>query len=146
MATVQYQPWSLINQLQRDINSAFSRAESSDSSAATAEWMPAADIEEYPDRFELAVDLPGVDLKAVDLSLEKGVLSISGDRGRLQPVGDSDPIRHRVERAGGRFHRRFILPDTVDADSVEAKGENGVVRITIAKAPAVQPRRIAIKT
>jgi len=51
-----------------------------------------------------------------------------------------------VERLKGRFHRRFILPDTVDSENVKARGENGVLRITIPKAPAVQPRRISIQT
>lgn len=145
MALVQYQPWSLINQLQRDINNAFSRAETGETSGATADWVPAADIYEYSDRFELAVDLPGVDVKSIELSLADGVLSLSGDRAELKPANGDAPVRHRVERATGRFHRRFILPDTVDSQNVRAKGDNGVVHITIPKTPAVQPRRIAIQ-
>jgi len=64
MSLVQYEPFSLINQLQQDINNLFSRAETSESSSATAAWVPAADIAEYSDRFELAVDLPGVNLES----------------------------------------------------------------------------------
>jgi HSP20 family protein len=146
MSMVHYEPFSLINQLQQDINSLFSRAESSDTSSATAAWVPATDIAEYPDRFELAIDLPGVNLESVDLSLEKGTLTVSGDRNPLRSVSEEEPIRHRVERLEGRFHRRFILPDTVDSENVRATGDNGVLRITIPKAPAVQPRRIAIQT
>jgi len=146
MSLVQYEPFSLINQLQQDINNLFSRAETSESSSATAAWVPAADIAEYSDRFELAVDLPGVNLENVDLALENGTLTVSGDRGSLKAVGDEEPVRHRVERLKGRFHRRFILPDTVDSENVKARGENGVLRITIPKAPAVQPRRISIQT
>jgi HSP20 family protein len=145
MAVVQYQPWSLINQLHQDINSLFSRAETGETSAATADWVPAADILEYPDRFELAVDLPGVDIKSIELSLADGVLTLSGDRAELKTVNGDAPVRHRAERATGRFHRRFILPDTVDSEKVRAKGDNGVVHITIPKTPAVQPRRIAIQ-
>ena len=146
MSLVRYEPFNLVNQLQQDINSLFSRTESLDSSSATAEWVPAADVEEYADRFEIAIDLPGVKLDSVDLSLANGVLSVSGDRNQLKSVGDDKPIRHRAERSEGRFHRRFILPDTVDADSVKAAGENGVLRVSIPKSPAVQPRRIAITT
>ena len=146
MSLVQYEPFSLINQLQQDINNLFSRTETDESSSATAAWIPATDIAEYSDRFELAVDLPGVNLESVDLSLENGTLTISGDRGSLRAVGEEQPVRHRVERTTGRFHRRFILPDTVDSENVKAKGENGVLRITIPKAPAVQPRRISIQT
>ena len=144
MAAVQYQPWSLINQLHQDINGLFSRAESGETSAATADWVPATDILEYADRFELTVDLPGVDFKAIELSLADGVLSLSGDRSELKAVNGEGLVRHRAERAFGRFHRRFILPDTVDAQNVKAKGDNGVVHITIPKTPAVQPRRIEI--
>lgn len=146
MPLVQYDPFSLMNQLQQDINTLFSRTDTSDSSSATAEWIPAADISEYPDRFELVVDLPGVNLENVDLSLANGVLSIGGDRNPLKTVGEEEPIRHRVERREGRFYRQFILPETVDSDNVKAKGENGVLHITIPKTPAVQPRRISINT
>jgi HSP20 family protein len=146
MALVHYEPYSLINQLQQDINNLFSRADSAETSSATAGWVPAADIAEYPDRFELVLDVPGVNLDNVDLSLENGALTISGDRNPLRAVGEEKPIRHRVERLEGRFHRRFVLPETVDADNVRAKGENGVLWITIPKTPAVQPKRIAIQT
>ena len=145
MALVQYQPWSLINQLHQDINGLFSRAETADTSGATADWVPAADIDEYSDRFELTVDLPGVDIKSVELSLADGVLSLSGDRVELKAANGDAPARRRAERATGRFHRRFILPETVDGENVRAKGDNGVVHITIPKTPAVQPRRIAIQ-
>ncbi len=144
MSLTHYEPWGLINQLQRDINSLFSRSDLSNGSSSTAGWVPAADVAEYPDRFELAVDLPGVNLESVDLSLANGVLTISGDRNALKAVGEEPPIRHRTERLEGRFHRRFILPDTVDADGVKATGENGVLRITIPKTPTVQPKRISI--
>lgn len=145
MAIVQYQPWSLFNRLQQDINGLFTRAEAADTSAATADWVPATDIVEFADRFELTVDLPGVDFKSIELSLADGVLALSGDRSELKSANGDAPVRHRIERAVGRFHRRFILPDTVDSESVRAKGDNGVVSITIPKTPAVQPRRIAIQ-
>ena len=146
MPIMRYEPLSLVNQLQQDINSLFSRADTSDSSSATAAWIPAADISEYTDRFELAVDLPGVKLDTVDLSLANGVLSVSGDRNPFKEVGKEAPVRHRAERLEGRFHRQFILPDTIDSENVKAQGENGVLRITIPKAPTVQPKRIAIDT
>jgi len=146
MSLVQYEPFSLINQLQQDINNLFSRTEPSDTSSATAAWVPPTDVAEYPDRFELAMDLPGVNLENVDLSLEGGTLTVSGDRNPLKAVGDEEPIRHRVERLEGRFHRRFVLPDTVDSDNVKARGENGVLWISIPKTPAVQPKRISIQT
>lgn len=142
MALVRYDPWSLIDRLQGDINRAFSDLTPSDSSAATADWVPPADIEEYEDRFELFIDLPGVAAEEVEITLEKGVLSVSGER-RVEERSEQLAHRRR-ERGVGRFYRRFILPDTVNADAVEAKGRNGVLAVTIPKQPAAQPRRIKV--
>ena len=146
MPITAYQPWSLMNQLQGDINDLFARTVTGDSSGATADWVPETDIAEYADRYEIAVDLPGVDPKTVDITLSDGVLSVSGDRGRLRAVEEQKPTRHRSERRFGRFHRRFILPDTVDAEKVNAAGKDGVLSIRIPKTPEVQPRRIEVTT
>lgn len=142
MALVRYDPWSLIDRLQGDINRAFSDLVPNESSAATADWVPAADIEEYADRFELFIDLPGVAAADVDITLEKGVLTVSGER-RVEERAEGLAHRRR-ERGYGRFYRRFILPDTVNAEAVEAKERNGVLAITIPKQPAAQPRRIKV--
>lgn len=142
MALVRYDPWSLIDRLHGDINHAFSDLTPSESSAATTDWAPAADIDEYVDRFELFIDLPGVAAEDVDITLEKGVLSVSGER-RVEERAEQLTHRRR-ERGHGRFYRRFILPETVNADGVEAKERNGVLAITIPKQPAAQPRRIKV--
>jgi len=142
MALVRHQPWSLLAQLHEDINRTFNDWAGSDSSSATADWVPAADVEEYDDRFELYVDLPGVAAAAVEITLEAGVLTLAGER---NPVRSTDPVATaRRERGTGRFHRRFILPDTVDAERVKARGRDGVLEITIPKHARAQPRRIEI--
>lgn len=143
MALVRYEPWNLLARLQEDINRTFSDWAGDETSAATADWIPAADVEEYADRFELFVDLPGVDSKAVEITLEAGVLTLSGER-RVERSTDELISRHRRERGTGRFHRRFILPDSVDAESVKARERNGVLEITIPKQAAAQPRRIEV--
>ena len=113
-----------------------------ETSGATADWVPAVDVEEYSDRFELFVDLPGVAAKDVEITLESGVLTLSGERQTMRPT---EPIsHHRRERGHGRFHRRFILPDIVDAERVKATERNGVLEIVIHKRAAAQPRRIEI--
>jgi HSP20 family protein len=142
MALVRYEPWDLITRLQGDINRALGDMSTNDSSGATADWVPAADVEEYVDRFELFLDLPGVVAKDVEITLEKGVLTISGER---HMVESKDLLsKSRNERGRGRFHRRFILPDTVNSEAVEARGSDGVLSITIPKQPAAQPRRITV--
>ena len=144
MALVRYDPLSFVSQLQGDINRAFRDwgSPEDNGSGATADWVPSADVEEYVDRFELFVDLPGVARDAVEITLEDGVLTIAGER--QQEKRTETLTRRRRERGYGRFYRRFVLPDTVNADEVKATERNGVLSITIPKQPAAQPRRIEI--
>ena len=148
MATVvRYEPWSVMSRLQNEINRAFGNMSSmnnSESDSATAEWSPAVDVREYADRFELLVDLPGVDPKAVEITLDNGVLMLSGERRAENSAKDGELQQARSERLLGRFHRRFILPDTVDTEQVQASGRNGVLEIRIRKQPKSQPRRITV--
>jgi len=142
MALVRYQPWSLLARLHDDINKSFNDWAGNDSSSVTADWVPAVDIEEYGDRFELFVDLPGVSAKDVDITLEEGVLTLAGERGAVRSTDEI--VNARRERGTGRFYRRFILPDTVDAERVEARERDGVIEVTIPKQAKAQPRKIKI--
>ena len=142
MALVRYQPWSLLARLHDDINRSFDDWSGNDSSSVTADWIPAVDIEEYADRFELFVDLPGVSAKEVDITLEDGVLTLAGERGAVRSTDEI--VNARRERGTGRFYRRFILPDTVDAERVEARERDGVIEVTIPKQAKSQPRKIKI--
>lgn len=142
MALVRYEPWNLMARLHDDINRAFGDWSRNDTSGVTADWIPPADVDEYEDRFELFVDLPGVSAADVEITLEAGVLTLTGER---RVTRSTDPIsNHRRERGHGRFHRRFILPDSVDAEGVKASERNGVLEVTIPKQAAAQPRRIEI--
>ena len=143
MNMVRYDPLD-IDRLQNEINRLFSGWGDTESTSATADWVPRVDINEYGDRFELFVDVPGVDPKSVDIRLDNGVLTIDGERQAPAHAGDENRIRRRTERGYGRFHRRFILPDTVDADNVKATDRHGVLEIRIAKHAKAQPRRIPI--
>ena len=147
MAISRYEPWAVVSQLQNEINRVFGNLNDPDSSSATADWIPAVDVREFADRFELLVDLPGVDPKQVEITLDNSVLTLSGARRDEQSVeenGQGEVQQQRTERRLGRFHRRFILPDTVDAEKVTATGRNGVLAISIAKHAKAQPRRIAV--
>jgi HSP20 family protein len=144
MTVVRYEPWSVLNQLHGQLNRIFDRELGGDaaSSAATADWVPPADVEEFADRFVLKLDVPGVDLAAIDITLDQGLLSVSGSR--AEDSFEKGLERRRSERPHGRFHRRFTLPDTVDAANVRATGRNGIVEVTIPKQAKAQPRRIQI--
>jgi HSP20 family protein len=142
---VRQDPWSLVPRLQDEINRLFGNVNQSDSSSATATWVPAVDIHEYTDRFELYVDVPGVDPGNVELTLEGGILTLSGQRTAPESGRRSEqPQYARSERGLGPFYRRFVLPDTVDSDKVNATGKDGVLTVTIPKQAKAMPRRIQI--
>lgn len=156
MTLVRYEPFGYgfgdrLSQLHRQIDRIFDNqiaANSDAGSSATADWIPPADIAEYADRFVLQFDVPGVDVGAIEITLDRGVLTLSGER-RSDTVDKTDEKgieRSRRERPHGRFHRRFTLPDTVDAAAVRATGSNGVLQVTIPKQPKAQPRRIEVAT
>jgi len=130
--------------LQDDINRLFGNMTENNSSSATAAWIPAVDIIEYVDRFELHVDLPGVEPNTVELTLDRGVLTLAGERSDRGNGHQEGAQFQRSERGQGRFHRRFVLPETVDGEKVNATGKNGVLTVTIPKQPKALPRRIQI--
>lgn len=148
MAVTRYEPWSVVSQLQTDINRVFGNLNETEGSSATSQWSPAVDVREYSDRFQLLLDLPGVDPKDVEITLDNGILTVAGNRYEEQAAGSNaadHPQQQRIERPVGQFHRRFILPDTADAENVNASGRNGVLEIVIPKQPKAQPRRISVK-
>ena len=142
MATIRYEPGSLHRDLVNEVNRLFERRTGDDSSAATAEWMPTVDIEEYADKFVLYADVPGVEPDSIEVTMENGVLTLSGTRER--GAENKDVQGRREERTSGRFYRRFSLPDTVDSESVSAHGKNGVLEVVIPKRPTSQPRKIKV--
>ena len=144
MSLVTYESWYGVRQLQDEINRVFSGWSTNDSSAVTAEWVPNVDINEFEDKFQLYVDLPGVDPKDVEITLEGGVLTITGERFQQAEKTDEKAVSRRAERGSGRFHRRFILPESVDADKVKASNRHGVLEILIPKQAKALPRKIKV--
>ena len=143
-SVIRQDAWGAMPRLQEEINRLFGNARENDSSSATANWIPLVDIHEYPDRFELYVDLPGVDPSTVDLTLDNGILTLSGTRSPSSRKDGEEPQGRRIERGHGQFHRRFVLPDTVDSEKVNATGSQGVLTVTIPKQEKSMPRRIQI--
>jgi HSP20 family protein len=147
MTLVRYhRPLDLFTQFQNDINKLFENrfGEGEDSSKiATTQWSPSVDIKEEDNRFVIYADLPGVEVKDIEITMENGVLSIKGERSYEDEVKEEN--FHRIERAHGTFYRRFSLPDSADEDNINASGKNGVLEITIPKKEKEQPRRIPVK-
>ena len=144
MSLVNYEPWFGARQLQDDINRLFTGLTTNDSSGVNADWVPNVDINEFDDKFQLYVDVPGVDPKNVDITLEAGVLTISGERYMQAETAEENVVRRRTERGSGRFYRRFLLPETVVAEKVKATDRHGVLEILIPKQAKAQPRRIKV--
>jgi len=136
-------PWNLLNSLQRELQAPEYNQLNDDASVATANWAPSVDICEDDNGFTLLADIPGVAPDDIDISMEKGVLTIKGER-QSENTEESKNFR-RVERVSGQFYRRFTLPDSADADKIEAKSEHGVLRITIPKQEVAVSRRIEVK-
>ena len=105
--------------------------------------FPAINLGSTPKSIDLYAFAPGVDPKSLDVQVEKGVLTISGER-KLDGVPEK-ASRHIDERFAGRFRRVVTLPDGADASSVEARYRDGVLHIAIARQEATLPRRIAIQ-
>ena len=113
-------------------------------SGLLTDWVPAVDIREKADRFELSADLPGVNPEDITVTMEDGVLTIQGSR--LAEVTDEQDNYTRYERVYGKFLRRFTLPDTANGDEISALTKNGVLNVSIPKQAKVQPRKIDVKS
>ena len=147
MNITRYEPWSFINALHRDLDQITSRryglAPASEGGSTVADWVPAVDVLEQDEQFLIRADLPGVSADAIDINMEDGVLSLSGER-QHESEEVKDGLK-RVERVSGKFYRRFSLPDTADADAIKAKSKDGILEISIPKQPKVQARRISVE-
>jgi HSP20 family protein len=140
MTITRYQPWGLLNQLHRELGHV--HEDDGEGSIATAEWAPAVDIKELDDRFVLHADIPGVKAEDIDVSMEKGVLTIKGEK-ETEAKTEHEGYK-RVDRSYGSFYRRFSLPDSADSEAISAKSNNGVLEIVIPKQEAIKPKKIAV--
>lgn len=147
MNITRFEPWSLFDVLQRDMDRMAGRRlglpDTENNGQIVADWVPAVDIVEEKDRFVLRADVPGVKPDDIDVNMENGVLSVSGQRQESSSEA-SDGVR-RVERIHGRFYRRFSLPETANAEEISAKSSNGILEVVIPKQPEVKARRIAVE-
>ncbi|MFT5426124.1 MAG: HSP20 family protein [Gammaproteobacteria bacterium] len=147
---LKYQPFNLLDRLQKELNlknvlDPYVKDVVGDdnSDVVTSHWRPAVDIKEEDNRFVIYADLPGVDPKDIEITMEQGVLTLKGKR--FEETKEEREGYKRVERVSGNFYRRFSLPETADAERIEAEGKNGVLQITLPKHEKVQARKITVK-
>ncbi len=107
-------------------------------------WSPAVDVRESDNDFIVTAELPGLAKDTVDITIENGVLSLSGEKKEEREEGVADSGRHVLERRYGRFQRSFSLPRGVDADNVSAEFSDGILKVTLPKSATAKPRQIKI--
>ena len=113
-----------------------------DSPTTTSAWAPNVDIFESENEVVVKAELPGVNLKDVEINVEKNVLTVSGER-KLE-FEEKKENYHRVERAHGSFSRSFSLPQLIDEDKIEADYKDGVLTVHVPKHEKAKPRQIKI--
>ena len=109
---------------------------------ASRPWSPAVDILETEDALILKADLPDVKTEEIDVHVENGTLTLSGSR----KFEKDDKVKgyHRIERSYGDFVRSFAVPQTVEADKVDAAYKDGVLTITLPKKETAKPRQVKV--
>lgn len=148
MNITRFEPWNLFDIMQRDFDRMAGRRLAypgrDGNGEVVADWVPAVDIVEEKDRFVLRADVPGVKPEDIEVNMENGMLTVSGQRN--EESGEDHEGMRRVERISGCFFRRFSLPDTANADAISATSKNGILEVVIPKQPAVQARRISVES
>jgi len=144
MSLQRYQSNSLLNQFNNEINRLFARDFDDFPALSNSQWVPAVDVNETEDTYLIEADVPGISPDDIEVTLERGVLTLKGERQAEKNVEEKG-ARH-IERSYGSFVRRFSLPDTADAENIDARAEQGVLRLTIKKKAESKPRRIEVKS
>jgi HSP20 family protein len=106
-------------------------------------WTPAVDIVETENEMLLKMDVPGTELKDIDIRLENDTLTIKGER-KFEHEAQGKGY-HRIERSYGTFARSFTLPNTLDTENVRADFKNGVLTVTLPKKDVAKPRSIKVE-
>jgi HSP20 family protein len=111
---------------------------------ATPDWVPVVDVLEDEKEYVIKAELPEVVKEDVRVVVDKGRLTISGER-KLEKKEENGAKYHRVERSYGSFLRSFNLPENADPEKVDADFKDGVLRVRVAKLEQAQPRQIEVK-
>jgi len=143
MGIVHYRPNSILDALQKEFfSSSPFRGMEDDSTLATSAWAPKSDIKEEDSQFIVSIDIPGVALDDINVSMENNTLTIKGNR-EIEHK-DSNKNFMRIEREFGEFHRQFALPRGINEAGISAKMKHGVLKILIPKQEETLGRNIQI--
>jgi HSP20 family protein len=130
------------DELTRQLDGAFGRSAPSGNRRSA---FPAINVGDHADTVEVEAFAPGIDAAKLEITVDKGVLTIAGERPIETPKADDKHSVYARERSGGSFRRVVNLPDDIDAERVSARYLDGVLRISIPKREAAKPRRIEVQ-
>lgn len=146
MAIVKWEPLKDLATLQDRMNQIFTdsfRSTFDEEGRLAQDWVPAVDIYEDPEMIQLHAELPGMEMKEIEVKVANNTLQIKGEK-KLQNQEKKEHY-NRVERVYGRFIRSFVLPNTVDQEKIRAKYENGVLAVTLPKREETKPKNITVE-
>jgi HSP20 family protein len=144
MTITHYYPWARPHRFDHDVSQILHRAfvAGNDNGNEVSTWSPRVDVREEDGRYVILADVAGVDPKDIDISMDKNVLTIKGER-KLETLAEGAKAT-RSERRHGAFKRSFTLPETANAEAITATGKHGVLEISIPKKAEAAPRKIEI--
>ena len=132
-----------LDQIRREMDSFFDEFFTLKPAALfTSEWAPSMDITEDDKAIRVKADMPGLSEKDISVTVENGVLAVSGEKEEKRDEKERSIV---TERRFGSFYRTLPLPEEAEADRIRAEFKNGVLEIEIPKNEKAQPRRIEIK-
>lgn len=146
MSLTRWDPYRDIEELSKSMNRMFARSTPGPAGreAMTApDWVPCVDISETNEEYLIKAELPEVRKEDVKVSVEHGILRLSGER-KVEKE-EKGRTYHRVERAHGQFMRSFTLPENVGEENVRAEFKDGVLAVHMMKTAAPKPKTIDIK-
>lgn len=132
-----------LDRLQRDLSGAFDYSPSIRGLGRGG--YPALNVGTTDTAVEVYAFAPGLDPATIEVNLERGVLTVAGERRNALPGSDEKTTVHQTERFSGRFRRVVSLPEDIDPNAVDAKYLDGVLHVSIKRREAAQPRRIAVQ-
>ena len=142
MSLVRWEPFREMDELLRQFSPLFGRHSLRNTGSETS-WAPAANISETDKEYLIRAELPEVKKEDVKITLDNGVITISGERKQQKEHKDENELR--VESIYGTFSRSFSLPENIDASAVRAESKDGVLKVVIPKKAISQPKSITVQ-
>lgn len=143
MLLTRWNPLVEMDDIQQRLNRLFLDRTTRAGDEPFADFTPAVDIQETDNAFIVKADLPEVKKEEIKVQVQNGVLAIEGERKREKE--ETGKRFHKIEREYGKFVRRFAMPTDVDGAKVHAEFKDGVLNVTLPKAPAAKPTHIDVK-